>query len=82
MKKNQTKRRHTKSLKTLNLEKQRKTKNKKVEKRKKRQKKHTKKTGKNRGKKHENSQLATIVIGNELGPGYPFHLKQLKYEDP
>ena len=26
--------------------------------------------------------LCTVVDGNELGPVYPFQLKQLKYEDP
>ena len=28
------------------------------------------------------SWFATVVDGNELGPVYPFQLKQLKYEDP
>ena len=26
--------------------------------------------------------FATVGDGNELGPVYPFQLKQLKYEDP
>ena len=28
------------------------------------------------------SWFATVVDGNELGPVYPFQLKQLEYEDP
>ena len=28
------------------------------------------------------SWFATLVDSNELGPVYPFQLKQLKYEDP
>ena len=31
---------------------------------------------------HTHSWFATVVDGNELGPVYPFQLKQLKYEDP
>ena len=31
---------------------------------------------------YTHSWFATVVDGNELGPVYPFQLKQLKYEDP
>ena len=34
------------------------------------------------GVMYEYSWFATVVDSNELGPVYPFQLKQLKYKDP